>query len=129
MPGERAILVTVHFDPRFSKGSARWSTEDEAQELRELATSSGCQVAAEISARRHQPIAGTFLGEGKLEEVAALVTQHRGQVVIFNQELSPAQQRNIEEAVGAKTIDRTQLILDIFAQRAKSQEGKIQVEL
>src|SRR6185436_7833497 len=52
-----------------------------------------------------------------------------GQVVIFNQELSPAQQRNIEEAVGAKTIDRTQLILDIFAQRAKSQEGKIQVEL
>jgi GTP-binding protein HflX len=129
MPAERAVLVTVQLDPRFSKGTARWPLEDEARELRELATSSGCQVAAELGVRRHQPIAGTFLGEGKLEELASLVRAQRGQVVIFNQELSPAQQRNIEETAGTKVIDRTQLILDIFAQRAKSQEGKVQVEL
>ncbi|MBI3996256.1 MAG: GTPase HflX [Candidatus Omnitrophica bacterium] len=129
MSTERAILVTVQLDPRFSKGSASWSLEDEAQELKELATSSGCRIVGEVLARRHQPMAGTFLGSGKLEEIAQTVAQLQGQVVVFNQELSPAQQRNIEEALRVKTIDRTQLILDIFAQRAKSQEGKIQVEL
>lgn len=126
---ERAVLVSVHLDPRFSKGTARWHLEDEAQELRELTVSSGVAVAAEMGVRRHQPIAGTFVGTGKLEEIAQAVRDQKGTVVIFNQELSPAQQRNIEDAVGAKTLDRTQLILDIFAQRAKSQEGKIQVEL
>jgi len=129
MSAERAVLITVQLDPRFARDGASWPIEDEARELAELVTSSGCRVVAEVSARRHQPIAGTFLGGGKLEEIAALVVQHQGQVVIFNHELSPAQQRNIEEAVRAKTIDRTQLILDIFAQRARSQEGKVQVEL
>jgi len=128
MPSERALLVTVELDPRFG-GSDAWSLEDEAQELRELAVSSGCQVAGEVTARRHQPVSSTFVGSGKLEEVAAQVAATKSRVVIFSHELSPAQQRNIEEAVGMKTIDRTQLILDIFAQRAKSQEGKVQVEL
>lgn len=106
-----------------------WSIDDEASELRELALSAGCQVTGQISAKRHQPIAGTFIGSGKLQEIAQQVIEQRAQVVIVNQELSAAQQRNIEETLAAKTIDRTQLILDIFAQRARSQEGKIQVEL
>lgn len=106
-----------------------WPLEDEAAELRELAASADAVVVGGIAARRHQPIAGTFLGRGKLEEIAQAVDELQGQVVIFNQELSSAQQRNIEELLRVKTIDRTQLILDIFAQRARSQEGKVQVEL
>ena len=129
MPAERAVLVTVQLDPRFSKGRAIWPLADEAAELNELARSAGCEVVGDIQAKRHQPVAGTFLGDGKLEEIAQAAAAARAQVVIFNQELSPAQQRNIEEALRVKTIDRTQLILDIFAQRAKSQEGKVQVEL
>lgn len=129
MPAERAVLVTVQFDPRFAKASRLWNLEDEAGELRQLALSCGCQVAAEMAARRHTPVAGTFLGSGKLAEIAQIAAQNQAGMIIFNQELSPAQQRNIEEAVGAKTLDRTQLILDIFAQRARSQEGKVQVEL
>ncbi len=129
MARERALLVTVQVDPRFAPEGAAWPIEDEAAELRDLAASAGSQVVGDISAKRHQPIAGTFLGSGKLEEIARLVEESQTQVVIFNQELSPAQQRNIEDLLRVKTIDRTQLILDIFAQRAKSQEGKIQVEL
>ncbi len=130
MPAERTILITVQLDPRFSKGRGSfWPLADEADELKELARSAGCNVVAELSVRRHQPIAGTFLGGGKLEELAALTAERQGQTVIFSQELSSAQQRNIEELVGVKTLDRTQLILDIFAQRARSQEGKVQVEL
>ena len=141
MAVERALLITVQFDGRTASSrppqpgstgrrtDGLWSLEDEAQELKELVVSSGCRVVGEITARRHQPIAGTFIGEGKLEEIAQAVARMRAHVVVFNQELSPAQQRNIEAAVGTKTIDRTQLILDIFAQRATSQEGKVQVEL
>ncbi len=129
MPAERALLITVQLDPRFSKGRALWSLDDEAQELRELAVSSGCRIVGEVAARRHRPMPGTYLGSGKLEEIAASAQELQPHVVVFNDELSPAQQRNIEDAVQVKTIDRTQLILDIFAQRARSQEGKIQVEL
>lgn len=129
MPAERAVIVTVQLDPRFSKGRRPWPLADEAQELKELTRSSGCNIVGEVVARRHGPIAGTFLGRGKLEEIAQLAAEVQGQVIIFNQELSPAQQRNIETLLRVKTIDRTQLILDIFAQRARSQEGKVQVEL
>jgi GTP-binding protein HflX len=139
MPTERALLVTIQLDPRFSRlpagaqrqagGTLAWPLEEEAAELRELTTSSGARIIGELAARRHQPVAGTFLGRGKLEEIAQQVAEQQAQVVIFSHELSPAQQRNIEEILKVKTIDRTQLILDIFAQRAKSQEGKVQVEL
>ena len=90
---------------------------------------SGVRVAGDVIAPHLQPNASILIGSGKLEEVAERARELKADVVIFNQELSPAQQRNIEEAVDVKTIDRTQLILDIFAQRAKSQEGKVQVEL
>ena len=126
---ERSLLVVVELDRRFSRGRAIWRIEDEAGELRELATSAGSLVIGEMLAKRHEPVPGTLLGKGKLEELTELVKQLKAQVVIFNRELSPSQQRNIEEQLGVKTIDRTQLILDIFAQRAKSQEGKIQVEM
>jgi GTP-binding protein HflX len=129
MLAERAILITVQLDSRFSQNRGRWQLADEANELNELTASSGCHIVAEVAVRRHQPVAGTFLGHGKLEEIAQMVVQLQSHVVIFNQELLPAQQRNIEELLRVKTIDRTQLILDIFAQRAKSQEGKVQVEL
>ncbi len=129
MPAERALLVVIQFDRRDHRRQAEWSMVDELQELEELSRSSGCDVVGHVTAKRHQPIAGTFLGEGKLQEIAAAAASQRAQVVIFNQELSPAQQRNIEAMLEVKTIDRTQLILDIFAQRANSEEGKLQVEL
>jgi GTP-binding protein HflX len=129
MAAERALLVTIQLDPRFADGRSRWRLEDEEQELRELTTSAGCRIVGAVSARRHRPIAGTFLGRGKLDEIAERTNEWQAQVVVFNQELSSAQQRNIEDVLLVKTIDRTQLILDIFAQRAKSQEGKVQVEL
>ncbi|MDP3722553.1 MAG: GTPase HflX [Candidatus Omnitrophota bacterium] len=129
MPTERAVVVCVELDRRYAPGGAIWPLADEAQELHELARSSGCQIVGELTARRHRPIAGTLLGAGKLDELASVVAQAQAQVAVFNCELSPAQQRNIEELLRVKTIDRTQLILDIFAQRANSQEGKVQVEL
>ena len=70
MPAERAFLVTIQLDPRFSQGRSVWSLADESQELQELVRSAGARVVGELSARRHQPVAGTFLGDGKLEEIA-----------------------------------------------------------
>ena len=129
MPAERALLVTVQFDPRFTRTDSRWTITDEAAELRELAAGAGCQVVDEVLAKRHEPVAGTLLGRGKLDEVAERARERGARLVVFSQELTPAQQRNIEDQVDVKTIDRTQLILDIFAQRARSQEGQVQVEL
>ena len=124
---ERAVIVIVEFDRR--AGRSDWPLADERHELEDLARSAGCQVIDAVSAPRHTPVAATLIGSGKVDEIAARVAETKAQVVIVNQELSPAQQRNVEEVVGVKTIDRTQLILDIFSQRAKSQEGKVQVEL
>src|SRR3989338_8077144 len=129
MPVEPPIPVPIQLAPRFAQDSTSWQLDDELQELRELTTSSGCRIVGELSARRHQPTAGTFLGRGKLEEITEQAADAQAQVVVFNHELSSAQQRNIEDLLRVKTIDRTQLILDIFAQRARSQEGKVQVEL
>ncbi len=123
---ERTLLVTIKFD---SERHGGWTMADELRELGELARSAGCDVVGTVPVKRHEPISGTLIGSGKLEEIAQQVINTKAQAVIFNQELSPAQQRNIEEVMRVKTIDRTQLILDIFAQRANSQEGKIQVEL
>ncbi len=123
---ERATLVIVEFDRKYG---ASWPLADEQAEMEELMRSAGVQVVEVIHAPRHVPVAATLVGSGKLEEIHQRAHASKSGVVIFNQEFSPAQQRNAEEVLGVKTIDRTQLILDIFAQRAKSQEGKIQVEL
>ena len=121
---ERALLVVIELGRR-----SAWTLEDEEHELEDLVRSSGGRSVGVIHCKRQAPSPTFFVGEGKAEEIAAAAHAHQAQVVIFNEELSPAQQRNLQKLITIKTIDRTQLILDIFAQRAHSQEGKVQVEL
>jgi GTP-binding protein HflX len=98
-------------------------------ELRLLAAGAGLEIVGEISGKRSRPDAALFVGSGKADEIAALVLASAADVVIFNHELSPAQERNLERRVQCRVIDRVSLILDIFARRAASAEGKLQVEL
>ena len=122
IPGRsQAIVVGIDFhDSLFDERLA---------EAVELVTSAGATVAATVSARRAKPDAATYAGSGKIDELAACVAEHDANLVVFNHQLSPIQIRNIEKVVGVRVIDRTDLILDIFAQRARSAEGKLQVEL
>jgi GTP-binding protein HflX len=103
--------------------------EESLEELAELAASAGAQIAVRLLQSRPAPDAATLVGHGKVEEIAAAVTSSGADVVIFDHDLSPTQQRNLEKAIDAKVIDRTQLILDIFASRARTREGRLQVEL
>ncbi len=122
VPGRtQAIVVGIDFHEALF--------EDRLSEAVELVTSAGATVAHTISGKRAKPDAGTFAGSGKIEEIAACVAEHDANLVVFNHQLSPIQIRNIEKLVGVRVIDRTDLILDIFAQRARSAEGKVQVEL
>ncbi len=98
-------------------------------EAAELVSSGGALVAARLTGRRQTPDAATFAGSGKVEEIAEAVKAHDASLVVFDHRLSPIQIRNVEKIVGVRVIDRTDLILDIFAQRARSAEGKLQVEL
>ena len=98
-------------------------------ELAELSASAGARILERLVQSRPAPEAATLIGQGKVEELAAAVQSHDADVVIFDQDLSPTQQRNLEKALGTKVIDRTQLILDIFASRARTREGRLQVEL
>ena len=98
-------------------------------ELKELAQTAGAQVVSKVMQKREGRDAAYFIGKGKVEELRLMVQSLEADLVIFDDEISPSQQRNIEEVLGVKVIDRTGLILDIFAQRARSREGKIQVEL
>ena len=99
------------------------------EEVRLLVESAGALVCAEILGKRRSPDPATFAGKGKVEEVGAAVAAHEANLVIFNHALSPAQERNLERILKCRVVDRTSLILDIFAQRAQSAEGKLQVEL
>ncbi|MHB1677102.1 MAG: GTPase HflX [Sulfuriferula sp.] len=103
--------------------------QDSVDELRLLAQSAGLHVVDLIEGRRARPDPALFAGSGKVEEIAAMVRAHDAGIVIFNHALSPAQERNLEQALQCRVIDRTTLILDIFASRAKSAEGILQVEL
>ena len=122
---EKAILVTV----KHVKEDKGWSAEDLSAELRELAVSSGVKISSEFIAKCSKFSPRHLIGKGKVEEIASLARKNSVGVVIFNHDLSGTQQRNLEDILNIKTIDRTQLILDIFAQRAHSKEGAIQVEL
>ena len=102
---------------------------DAALELSELATSCGFQVAGLTEAKRDRPDPKTFLGSAKIEEIKSEALAYGAKALIFDVALSPAQQRNIEKAVGIEVLDRTNLILEIFRQRAKTREGRLQVEL
>ena len=119
--GERAILVQIGF-------GGRASTE-ELEELERLAVSAGATVVARLTASRAAPDPRYFIGSGKAEELAALIRETGADLVLFNHALSPSQERNLEKALSCRVLDRTGLILDIFAQRARSFEGKLQVEL
>lgn len=119
--GEISLLVNLHIDND--------RDADDIVEFEELALSAGAQPVAIISGSRRQPSPSYFVGEGKLEELKAAVAAHKAEVVLFNHSLSPSQERNLERELKCRVIDRTGLILDIFAQRARSYEGKLQVEL
>src|SRR5690606_23654992 len=100
-----------------------------ADEFVMLAEGAGAQVVGTVVARRARPDAAYFIGKGKLEEAQLLAEDGQAEVVLFDQALSPAQQRNLERSINLRVVDRVALILDIFALRAKSHEGKLQVEL
>jgi GTP-binding protein HflX len=119
--GERAILVHVHF--------TREKEESDLAELNELALSAGADVVAQVEASRPSPDAKLFVGSGKAEEIAELIKFHDANLIIFNHTLSPGQERNLEKFLSCRVLSRTGLILDIFAQRAHTFEGKLQVEL
>lgn len=99
------------------------------EEAGELVSSAGAGVAATIVGKRYKPEPATFAGSGKIDEIAAAVKEQDASLVVFNHQMSPIQIRNVEKVVGVRVIDRTDLILNIFAQRARSAEGKLQVEL
>jgi GTP-binding protein HflX len=103
--------------------------EESLDELAELAASAGAVISERAVQSRSAPEAATLIGRGKVEELAAAVKSDAADVVIFDHDLTPTQQRNLEKALDAKVIDRTQLILDIFASRARTREGRLQVEL
>src|SRR5262245_23203682 len=103
--------------------------EDEIAELEELARTAGVDPIAQIVQHRSRPDPRTFVGKGKLEELKQSYVDAEAEVLVVDDELSPAQQRTLENALEARVVDRTQLILDIFAQHAVSAEGKLQVEL
>lgn len=117
--GERAILV--HLATTFD--------DEDIRELEALALSAGADPVATLTSSRRQPDPRFFIGKGKVEELKGLVEGHGAELVLFNHILSPSQERNLEKALNVRVVDRTGLILDIFAQRARSHEGKLQVEL
>jgi len=106
-----------------------WEVRDSLDELAELAVTAGAEVVGEGTQKLKAPAAGTFIGSGKADEFARHCRRQDVDTVIFDDELSPAQSRNLEKAFECKVLDRTALILDIFAQRARTSEGKLQIEL
>jgi GTPase len=119
--GDAAVLVSLDF------GDADYA--DSLEELHRLAESAGLTVKAVIEGKRARPDPALFAGSGKTEEIRLAVEQSGAGLVIFNHDISPAQERNLERRLQCRVVDRTALILDIFAQRARSHEGKLQVEL
>jgi GTPase len=119
--GNAAVLVGLDF------GVAGYA--ETLEELKLLASSAGIQTRALVQGRRDRPDPSLFAGAGKVDEIRGRLREHGAHIAVFNHDLSPAQERNLEKALDARVMDRTALILDIFAQRAKSHEGKVQVEL
>jgi GTPase len=119
--GDAAVLVSLDF------GESDYA--ESLQELRQLAISAGMSIQAIVEGRRSKPDAKYFIGSGKAEELALAIKSSTARVAVFNHDLSPSQQRNLEQLLDCRVVDRTGLILDIFALRAQSHEGKLQVEL
>jgi GTP-binding protein HflX len=121
--GDRAILV--HLDLKQQSAGL----DEDLNEFVLLAKSAGAQILATVTGSRQKPDARLYAGSGKVAELAALVQEHEADLVMFNHQLTPAQERNLEKELQCRVLDRTGLILDIFAQRAQTFEGKLQVEL
>ena len=121
---ERALLIGLEKD-----GVSKWDLRDSMEELRELANSAGAEVVDTITQKLPKPTAPYYIGKGKAELIKNSLQYREVTSVIFDDELSPAQGRNLETLLARKVLDRTQLILDIFAQRARSREGRLQIEL
>ncbi|NMG01722.1 ribosome rescue GTPase HflX [Azoarcus taiwanensis] len=119
--GEKAVLVQLDLN--------QGELQERLGELKLLVESAGATVEAVVTGRRASPDPATFAGRGKVEEIASTLAAHGADLVVFNHALAPGQQRNLERALQCRVIDRTALILDIFALRARSHEGKLQVEL
>ena len=126
MEPDRAVLVGLHASVFTAEEDASWETLDELEALLETA---GGECVAKMLQSRNAPEARTFIGEGKLQELTELARDNDATLIIFDNELSPSQMRVLEEATGRPVLDRSALILDIFAQRARTGEGKLQVEL
>src|ERR1043165_5599460 len=121
---EKALLIGLERD-----GVDKWDLKESLDELAELARSAGAEVVGTVTQKLDQPTAPYYIGKGKVEQVAQQCRKDAVTSVIFDDELSPAQGRNLEKLTSRKVLDRTQLILDIFAQRARSREGRLQIEL
>jgi len=121
---ERALLIGLE-----KEGVSKWDLQDSLAELRELANSAGAQVVDTVTQKLQKPTAPYYIGRGKAESIKDSCQERQVTSVIFDDELSPAQGRNLENLFARKVLDRTQLILDIFAQRARSREGRLQIEL
>lgn len=119
--GERAILVHIDFTSH--------DESEDPDEFQELVSSAGVEAVAVVTGSRKQPSPRLFVGEGKLDEIRDAISAYEADVVLFNHALSPSQERNIEHELKCRVLDRTGVILDIFAQRARTHEGKLQVEL
>jgi GTP-binding protein HflX len=119
---DAATAPRVNSDPQFS-------AEESLDELRDLALSAGAEIAGEILQRRDRPDPATLIGKGKLEEIAGAAASVAADLLLFDHDLTASQQRNIENVVNVRVLDRTQLILDIFATHARTREGQLQVEL
>jgi len=121
---ERALLIGLE-----KQGVSKWDLHDSLEELRELANSAGAEVVDTVTQKLPKPTAPYYIGRGKAESIKESCRDQQVTSVIFDDELSPAQGRNLENLFARKVLDRTQLILDIFAQRARSREGRLQIEL
>jgi GTP-binding protein HflX len=121
---ERALLIGLE-----KQGVSKWDLQDSLEELRELANSAGAHVVDTVTQKLQKPTAPYYIGRGKAESIKESCQDQQVTSVIFDDELSPAQGRNLENLFARKVLDRTQLILDIFAQRARSREGRLQIEL
>ncbi len=124
-PQERAILVGAPL----KRGTGKLLVQEHLEELGRLADTAGAEVVGELTQQLDRPDSATYIGSGKLEELKELITDKEATVVIFDDELTPAQGKNLEQALTKRVIDRAELILDIFAIRARSAEAKMQVEL
>lgn len=133
-PVEHGLLIAVDWRPptRNENGAQEatsWAIADSMEELARLTETAGIEVVGAVTQKLSRPVPGTYVGKGKLQEIKELQETLGYDLVIADEELSPGQQRGLEEALGVKVLDRTALILDIFAQRAQTHEGRLQVEV